>query len=643
MFLNDQETATDLLYYSAIASTVVRLVDETPEAPITIGVHGDWGAGKSSVLKMLEAACQKKNGTHCIWFNGWTFEGFEDAKTVIIETIVEDLVAARPTCTKVADAAKKVLRRIDWLKIARKAGGLAFTAFTGVPTLDQIKGVYELATNFLSAPHDQLSVADLKEFAEKAGEFIKEEDGVSNTLPKHIHAFREEFRELLEAAKIEKLVVIVDDLDRCLPKTAIETLEAIRLFLFVDKTAFVIGADEAMIEYAVKEHFPDLPQSSGPVSYARNYLEKLIQVPFRIPALGTAETRIYTTLLLVENALGAQNDQFIALLRQAKEEMKRPWISRGLDREAVITALNGHVPEVVETALRFSLHVTPILSSGTHGNPRQIKRFLNSMMLRQAIADERGFGGDIKRPVLAKIMLAERFYPNLYGKLVHLVSNHPEGKPEALLQFETLVRGGKSLPQNSSDSKEDIPEFEDVQNWMKTEWAIGWAKSEPALSGEDLRPYVFVTRDKHSTLSNLAVSNHLAPLMEKLLGPKIGMVNIKQAFEKLNAPDADELFEMLSEKLFQEDSFNRKPKGFEGLEYLVETQPHLQRRLIDFARRIPVQKAGGWLATRVAQSLVDPALAGEYSSLINEWAIQNENPALSKSAKAALKLSGYKQ
>ncbi|WP_448044260.1 Qat anti-phage system associated protein QatB [Bradyrhizobium liaoningense] len=65
----------------------------------------------------------------------------------------------------------------------------------------------------------------------------------------------------------------------CLPKTAIATLEAIRLFLFVERTAFVIGADELMIEYAVREHFPDLPPSSGPISYARNYLEKLIQVP----------------------------------------------------------------------------------------------------------------------------------------------------------------------------------------------------------------------------------------------------------------------------------------------------------------------------------------------------------------------------
>ncbi|WP_324700978.1 Qat anti-phage system ATPase QatA (plasmid) [Pantoea agglomerans] len=641
MFLIDQETATDLLYYSAIASTVVRLIDETPDAPITIGVHGDWGAGKSSVLKMLEAAYSKKDKAHCIWFNGWTFEGFEDAKTVIIETIVEDLVAARPTSAKVSEAAKKVLRRIDWLKMARKAGGLAFTAFTGIPTVDQMKGVYELATRFLSAPQEQLSAADLKAFAEKARDFIKEADADSNTLPKHIHAFREEFRALLDAAQIEKLVVIVDDLDRCLPKTAIETLEAIRLFLFVEKTAFVIGADEAMIEYAVKDHFPDLPQSTGPVSYARNYLEKLIQVPFRIPALGTAETRIYTTLLLVENALSSQNDQFKALLSKAREEMKQPWISRGLDREAVMSALNGHIPDVVEHALLFSLHVTPMLSSGTHGNPRQIKRFLNSMMLRQAIADERGFGDDIKRPVLAKIMLAERFYPNVYGKLVQLVSNHPDGKPEALAQFEILARGGKTLTGKGTESKDEAPESEDVQNWLKTDWAVRWAKSEPALSGEDLRPYVFVTRDKHSTLSQLIVSGHLEPMMEKLLGPKIGMVKIKEDFVKLNAPDADELFEMLSEKLLQEDSFSRRPKGFEGLEYLVETQPHLQRRLLDFARRIPLKNAGGWLATRFAQSLTDTALTEEYSKLVQEWAGQDENQSLSKSAKAALQLSGY--
>jgi predicted KAP-like P-loop ATPase len=91
MFLNDQETATDLLYYEAIAKTVVNLIRKTPDAPVTIGVHGDWGAGKSSVRKMLEHAFETDDKILCLWFNGWTFEGFEDAKAVVIETIVDEL------------------------------------------------------------------------------------------------------------------------------------------------------------------------------------------------------------------------------------------------------------------------------------------------------------------------------------------------------------------------------------------------------------------------------------------------------------------------------------------------------------------------------------------------------------------------
>src|SRR3546814_18172371 len=75
-----------------------------------------------------------------------------------------------------------------------------------------------------------------------------------------MHAFRKEFAELLKDAEIDRLIVLVDDLDRCLPDTAIETLEAIRLFLFVPRAALVIAADEGMIGYAVRQHFPALPE-----------------------------------------------------------------------------------------------------------------------------------------------------------------------------------------------------------------------------------------------------------------------------------------------------------------------------------------------------------------------------------------------
>ena len=79
-FISDYETAVDLLYHEAIAKTVINFVRQNPATPITIGVHGDWGAGKSSILKMTEAALSKNERTLCLWFNGWVFEGFEDAK-----------------------------------------------------------------------------------------------------------------------------------------------------------------------------------------------------------------------------------------------------------------------------------------------------------------------------------------------------------------------------------------------------------------------------------------------------------------------------------------------------------------------------------------------------------------------------------
>src|SRR5205085_7803041 len=135
-------------------------------------------------------------------------------------------------------------------------------------------------------------------------------DSEGTNVPQEISGFREAFDELLKKAGIDQLVVLIDDLDRCLPETAIETLEAVRLFLFTSCTAFIAAADEAMIEYAVRKHFPDLPDTTGPQTYARNYLEKLIQVPFRIPALGETETRIYVTLLLIGAQLREDDADF---------------------------------------------------------------------------------------------------------------------------------------------------------------------------------------------------------------------------------------------------------------------------------------------------------------------------------------------
>ena len=283
MILTDNETKIDLLNNEAIAKTIIALLRTRPDQPVTVGVHGDWGAGKSSVLEMIEAGFANEAKVLCLKFNGWRFQGFEDAKIALIEGIVTGLIEKRPMLTKATEAVKNVLRRIDLLKLAKKAGGLAFMVHTGIPTPGMVESIVGTLEGLLADPTKLATKENIETVVDSVKGLLKPKgEGDSTNVPHEINAFRKAFDELLKKADIEQLVVLIDDLDRCLPDTAIETLEAIRLFVFTSRTAFVIAADESMIEYAVRKHFPDLPDTSGPQTYARDYLEKLIQVPFRI-------------------------------------------------------------------------------------------------------------------------------------------------------------------------------------------------------------------------------------------------------------------------------------------------------------------------------------------------------------------------
>lgn len=636
MFLNDQETAVDLLYYESVAKTVVKLVRSTPMAPVTIGVHGDWGAGKSSVLKMTATVLDQDKKTLCIWFNGWTFEGFEDAKTVVIEKIVEELLRARPGHLKVAQAAKKVLKRIDWLKVAKKTGGLAFTAMTGIPTFDQLESLANAAKAFIAKPDDAISTDDLKGWAKQVGEFVKDKGEAQDNVPHQMHKFREEFEELIEAADIEQLVVLVDDLDRCLPETAIATLEAIRLFLFVPRTAFVIGADEMMIEYAVRSHFPDLPAQVGQVPYARNYLEKLIQVPFRIPALGIAETRIYVILLLAQLALGEEDETFRKLLDLARTELKKPWATRGLDAASVTAALGIAPSAALSRVLNTGTQISTILAEGTRGNPRQIKRFLNSVLLRFAVAEERGFADQLDQSKLAKVMLAESFAPAFYTQLARMAVSSTGGRVLALAQIEAAVAakysgaGAKRVPATQ-------PEAE-VEEWSRTDWIKEWAVIAPPLGNDDLRPYVFATRDKRNYLGGLAAASHLDTLVDRLLGPRLAVKSLGNEIAKLAGTEPEQVFDALQTAIRGAPDLAKEPAGLHGMVALVAGHPKLLWKLSAFLADLPVSSIGAWATTNFSGLQSEPDLATGYRKLLESWASQSENAKLKGAAAAALKL-----
>jgi len=648
MILTDNETKVDLLNNEAIAKTIIELLRETPDRPVTIGVHGDWGAGKSSVLEMIESGFSDNHDVLCLKFNGWRFQGFEDAKIALIEGIVTSLVEKRPAMTKAAGALKDVFNRIDWLKVAKRAGGLAFTAFTGIPTPEQIGAIVGTLEGMFVDPEKLATKENLTSAIEGVKSMLKPAE--TKNVPEEVEAFRQAFDKLLKDAGIKQLIVLIDDLDRCLPDTAIETLEAIRLFVFTARTAFVVAADEAMIEYAVRKHFPDLPETTGPRDYARNYLEKLIQVPFRIPALGETETRIYVTLLLTGAEIGDEDSDYLKLISAARERLRRPWENAGLDA-AIVKAALGTKADKANNALALSDQIGPILASGAKGNPRQIKRFLNTLLLRERTATARGFGADITLPVLAKLMLAERFIPRLFEQIAFVAAIHPKGICEDLETLERVLAADRASEKGEEEAitanarkgakaaEVSIPASENavLAEWKSSDTVCDWARVQPLLSGIDLRPYLFVTKDKKDYFGPVSVLGHLAGVVEKLFGGKMMVQSYEAELKLLVQPEADKVFEAVRTKIMGSGAFETMPAGVDGLIVLVKAQPGLQSKLLDFLEALPSNKCGPWAVRGWQGAIKDPECMRRLTMLLTEWSKLTNNLALKTASELALK------
>lgn len=651
MILTDNETKVDLLNNEAIAATIIKLLRDRPDQPVTVGVHGDWGAGKSSVLEMIEAGFEGEAKVLCLKFNGWRFQGFEDAKIALIEGIVTGLIEKRPALTKAGETVKDIFRRIDWLKVAKKGGGLAFTAFTGIPTPDQIQAIVGTLEGIVADPA-KLATKDNIEAAVDGVKDLLKPKGDSTNVPEEINAFRKAFDKLLEQAGVEQLVVLIDDLDRCLPDTAIETLEAIRLFVFTSRTAFVVAADEAMIEYAVRKHFPDLPDTTGPQTYARNYLEKLIQVPFRIPALGDTETRIYVTLLLVGAELGDNDPAFNTLIGVARERLKRPWTTGALDAATVRAAL-GEKASRANNALALSDQMGPILASGTKGNPRQIKRFLNTLVLRQRTAEARGFGDEVKLPVLAKLMLAERFIPRLFDQIAAGAAAAPDGKCPDLAALEAAAtareddkpkaKAAKAAAKDGDGAKA-APKMEAVKTtdsallgeWLSSPAIKAWATVPTMIGEEDLRPYLFVAKDRKDYFGAASALGPLTAVVEQLFGGKFAVQGLEADLRRLAPPEAAQVFEAVRGRIVGGDAFDTEPPGAAGLAILVKAHPTLQGGLIDFLDALPRDRLGPWVCSGWEGVVKDTDAVQRFDRLLQSWG-KDGGPMLKAAATGVLR------
>ena len=309
----DSETIIDYLNFDYIIDAVVKLVLDEDLSPSSIGLYGDWGSGKSSLMKMVEQHLISMNDKSilCIRFNGWLFEGYEDAKTALCGTILESIHKKEGLSSQVKGKVRKLWNKVDVQKILGKGirYGLDYFMTGGVLSLTDF--TISQITNALKKNAENVTEEDIA----KALRSLK----TDNNIRKDIKNFHDEFEKILKETNIKHLVVFIDELDRCSPETILDIIEAMRLFLFAKGTSFVIGADQRLIEYAIKTKYKEVIGNN--LDIGREYMEKVIQYPVNIPALDENEVEQYISCLLLEKDL--DKDEF-AEIKELEVKEKEP-------------------------------------------------------------------------------------------------------------------------------------------------------------------------------------------------------------------------------------------------------------------------------------------------------------------------------
>lgn len=458
---SDVETAVDALNVQHLVRAILTVVRDTTLSPVTVGVFGPWGSGKSSVAQMVLADLTTTEsagaGVVAVYFNGWRFEGYEDAKAALSAAILEALEARAqkdPTLwEKTKGALGRMRKRVNWLRVGKTALAVGFAAKTGGLSLLVSKGA-DVVGKLQSG-----DTTPVEGYVKDAADVVAPTDeAAGETVHETIRDFDAAFEELLELSGVTRLVVVIDDLDRCLPDRVIDTLEAIRLFLSVPRTAFIISADERLIEDAIAYRFRESAHPQP--TLGRQYLEKMIQVPVRVPPLAPEDVEQYIALLFTQGHLASEAfRQLCANVRNTTVAAAQAGFT-GLvaDRFTAATATR-YIKETAVTAplredLAFAAQIAPVLGLSAQGNPRLLKRFLNALQLRLLMASSRGV--TLRRDVAAKLLLLEYHAPTIFEGLARAVIEGYQATPDGSASND-LMRLEREFAQGRAANVPEAP------------------------------------------------------------------------------------------------------------------------------------------------------------------------------------------
>ncbi|GGM29309.1 P-loop NTPase fold protein [Dactylosporangium sucinum] len=367
--LLDTPAVTPALGYDRIAIALSTLIQES-EPRFAVGVFGGWGSGKTTLMDTIRAELRNPS-TLKVVFNGWRYEREPHLIVPLLDTIRGAVVAhadspeGRPVREKLLAIASRIGQVVRAL-----VSGLSGKMTVGVAevTFDAAKSVEALG-NGHQRPAQEAQSLYFACFEQLAGAFA----------------------DLREDGGVDRVVVFVDDLDRCLPQNALSVIESMKLFFDLTGFVFVVGIDQRVLEQAIRERLTGFQAAAADDRSLRlaerEYVKKIFQVPYELPPMDAQQlddllTAVYETAKID----GEQLDDL--------QQTVRPYLAH--------LAIEGQV------------------------NPREVKRFINAYTLQMLIRPQLD-----RAAVLAVQTVVFRYDWALYD----ILRAETEALPQAIKQY----------------------------------------------------------------------------------------------------------------------------------------------------------------------------------------------------------------
>ena len=294
----------------------------------------------------------------------------------------------------------------------------------------------------------------------------------------------------------------------------------------------------------------------------------------------------------------------------------------------------------LEEGLDLTSQTASVLAPGLSGSPRRTKRFLNALLLRMQMSEDRGL--KLQRKVLAKLMLVEYIKPIFFRQLARLQAEQ-DGKPRELAAAEAAASGRSGAEEEKPKTKPrpvaatDAQAVPEVQPWLADAWMHAWLAAEPALADTDLRPYFYIAHDEVGRFD--AARAQLSPVARETLASLLdeGEPTQEQGLKlaaTLNAADTTAVFEAVTQRV-------RGAEGDEARAFqtvllkLVERRKDLLPQLVAFLGELPEPRIAAATPMTFVGLVRGDAIEPSGKVLLERWS-KSSTTKLAVAAKKAI-------